>query len=285
MQRTGSPLTLKTLLLALLVLAGAALPGRAAPAAQTLLEDLRYRVDVLVLQDAARVRITLTRLGQGRYRAEVTGELQGLLQVLSGDRQEALRTEMICRQGRLMPLVYREESRRRGKYRLNEYRFDYEKGTVQLWQGRQEKQALTLKWQTPLTQSFQDPLSAFFNCRFGLLGPIRDGETIRVPGIPYPKPEEIEVRIGPETPEGRKAMVSIVNPVFNDSRGLVFAYLNEKLVPRRAWTEVLRFTIRGELLPGSRALSGILPELQKALPSKGAGGEGERQDDGAGEGQ
>jgi hypothetical protein len=253
-------------LLAALFLGGLTAAVRAAAPAKTLMEDLQYRLDLLVLRDAARARVTLTRLGAGHYLAEVIGEPQGVLKVLTGDRREVLQTEMVCRQGKLAPLVYREESRRRGKRRLNEYRFDYDNGTLQLWQLQPGKK-MVLKWQTPLTQSFQDPLTAFYNCRFGLLGPIRDGETIKVPGIPYPKPEEIEVRIGPETPEGRKAMVSIVNQVFNDSRGCVFAFLNDGRVPRRAWTEVMSLTIRGELLPGSKPLPGILPELQQQGPS------------------
>jgi hypothetical protein len=84
-------------------------------------------------------------------------------------------------------------------------------------------------------------------------------------GIPYPKPEEIEVRIGPETEWGRKVMISINNQAFANERGTVFAYLDGCRVPRKAWTNVLNMgTISGELLPGGKPLNGALPEMGRS---------------------
>lgn len=229
-------------------------PAGAAAADAILLEDLNYRVDVLMLSDAVRVRLTLTCIGPGRYLAEISGETQGALAVLLGQHRDTFQTEMVFQDGRLVPLVYREECRYRGKRRFKEYRFDYAKNRVELWQP-QEGEGLYRKWDTVLTPGMSDPLTAFYNCRLGSMGPIAAGETIKISGIPYPKPEEMEVRIGPETREGRKAMVSIRNAVFENDRGVIFAYLDGKLVPTQAWTRVLGIgKITGELLPGSKSL-------------------------------
>ena len=62
------------------------------------------------MQDAARVKLTLKRLGPGRFTAEITGEPQGLIKLLSGGQRERLQTEMVWRHQRLLPLIYREES-------------------------------------------------------------------------------------------------------------------------------------------------------------------------------
>jgi len=242
-------------------------PGALAPAAVAqgqLLEDLNFRVEYLLWKEVARARLTLTSLGPGRYLVELSGEPLGLMKALVGPRRDSYQTEMIWRDGRFVPLVYREESRKKNKRYLKEYRFDYEKGQLEMWQLKEDRGVMVRKWHTTLKGSIQDPLSAFYNYRLGLLGPIKEGETLRLEGIPYPKPEEIEVRIGPETEWGRKVMISINNQAFANERGTVFAYLDGCRVPRKAWTNVLNMgTISGELLPGGKPLNGTLPEMAR----------------------
>jgi len=247
--------------LILLLLIGLWLPGHPAVAAPALLEELRYRLVVLSIQDAARVRLTLNRLGPGRFVAEVIGEPQGLIKLLSGGQRERLQTEMVWRNHRLLPLIYREESWRRGKRRLKEYRFNYSRGRLELWEWHAGK-GLSKKWQTNLSDQVYDPLSAFYNIRLGTIGPTREGETGAIQGIPYPRPEAMEVRLGATTESGLKAMVSLINPVFEDSRGEVFAYVDKQLVPHQVWTTVSGITIRGWLLPESVIMDPGLPGLK-----------------------
>ena len=238
-------------------------PALAAPA---LLEDLRYRIEILSLQNAARVTLTLKRLEPGRFTAEIIGETQGLVKLLSGGQRERLQTEMVWRNQRLQPLIYREESWRRDKRRFKEYRFDYSRGRLELWEWRQGK-GLTKKWQTDLTDQFYDPLSAFYNCRLGILGPTREGEISTIQGIPYPRPEAMEVRLGAEGQDGRQVMLSLINPVYQDSRGVVFAKVDEQLVPHQAWTTVSGITIRGWLLPESAVMAPGLPGFKAHEPT------------------
>ena len=219
-------------------------------------------MEYLLWKDVARAQLTLKSLGAGRYQAEISGEPLGMLKVLTGkDRRDSYQTEMIWRQGKLVPLIYREESRKRGKRSLKEYRFDYDQSRLELWQLKEGKGVMVRKWETALKAPISDPLSAFYNCRLGLLGPIKEGQTFKVSGIPYPKPEEIEVRIGPETESGRKIMIAINNKAFNNDRGVVFAYLDGNRVPKQAWTSARVGTISGELLPGGKPLSRRPPEL------------------------
>lgn len=251
--------------LVFLVLLRLLLFGGPALADPALLDDLHYRLEALVWSDAARVRVTLKRLGPDRFAAEVVGEPRGFVKVLTGERRERLATEMVWRHARLLPLVYQEETWRRGKRRLKEYRFDHDRNRLEMWQSR-DGQAPVRKWRTDLSEPVFDPLSAFYNCRLGLLGPTRPGETVTIPGIPYPRPEAMEVRLGPETREGRQAMVSLVNPVFEDSRGVVFASLDKRLAPLRVWTTVFGVTITGRLLPESTVMPPALPGLTAPAP-------------------
>lgn len=234
----------------------------AAVAQEQLLEDLHFRVEYVLWKDVARARLSLKSLGDGRYQAELSGEPLGMLKVLVGkDRRDSYKTEMIWREGKLMPLVYREESRKKGKRGVKEYRFDYEKGRVELWLWKDGQDIMMRKWETALKGPVNDPLSAFYNCRLGLLGPIREGATFKVTGIPYPKPEEIEVRIGAETREGRKIAIAFNNKAFDNNQGLIYAYLNAAQVPQQAWTQAKVGTVTGQLLPGGKPLAGGLPEV------------------------
>jgi hypothetical protein len=250
----------------LLILLRLLLPGTPALAASKMIEDLRYQISVLVWPDAAQVRVTLKNQGQGRLVAEVQGETRGFIKVISGNHRERLQTEMVWREGRLVPLVYREESWRQGKRAFKEYRFDYPRARLTLWEWHAGK-GLRKKWETALPEQVYDPLTAFYDCRLKVLGPIREGETSTIPGIPYPRPEALEVRLGPEGKDGRQAMVSLVNPVFEDTRGVVFALIDAQRVPHQAWTTVFGITIKGTLLPESV----IMPPALPGLPPSGPG--------------
>ena len=231
----------------------------AAPKGEVL-ENLQYRVDILGLPELVHAGVVLKSAGPGRYQAELRGEAKGILAPLSGHRQDTYATEMVFRDGRLLPLVYREESQHRGKRRLKEYRFNYQAGTVEMWQPK--KGQLVRNWQKKLTGPMYDPLSAFYNCRLGLFGPLAPGETLKVTGIPYPRPEEYHVRLGSQSKEGGQAMVSIPNEVFDKKQGVVFVDFDAARVPTKAWTRILGCgKVVGQLLPTSQTLKGGLPEM------------------------
>jgi hypothetical protein len=230
--------------------------GATAAPADEALENLQYRVDVLGWPEAGRAGITLKSLGPGRYQAEVTGEAKGILALLSGHRRDTLHTEMVFRDGLLLPVLYREESRRVVKRHLKEYRFDYSRGIVEMWQLEKGK-GLVRKWQNELKGPMFDLLSVFYNCRLGLMGSPVPGETLKIPGIPYPEPEEFQVRFGPQTREEGQVMVSITNEAFENKRGVVYVHYDGGRVPFRAWTRILGSgKIVAELLPTSKPLKG-----------------------------
>ena len=194
--RTRSRLAGALPCLVLLLLIRLWLPGHPAMAAPALLEELRYRLEVLSWQDAARVKLTLNRLGPGRFVAEVIGEPQGLIKLLSGGQRERLQTEMVWRNHRLLPLIYREESWRREETppeRIPLRLFPGPAGIVGVAprQGAVEKMA-----NRPLPARSMTPCPPSTISAWGLSGPTREGETNTIQGIPYPRPEAMEVRLG-----------------------------------------------------------------------------------------
>jgi hypothetical protein len=239
-------------------LAPAATPAPSAcPPAEKVLEVLSYRVDVWIWQDALSAKAIFKEIAPGRYRAELTGHTQGFLSLITGDWGGALSTEMEYSQGKLQPLVYREISKKRGRNRLMEYRFDYTKNKVELWKKSGKDGKLTKRWEGTLKGPMYDPLTFFYNHRLtGKPLGSKGGETLKFQGIPYPKPDEIVLRVGSKTPQGRKIMLELGNRIFKGERSQVYAYLDSEGVPTKAWTQVLKFgNIDITLLPGSKRLN------------------------------
>jgi hypothetical protein len=211
-----------------------------APAASLQPETLSFTVDAPFVKDAGRAVISLRQLDRENFEAEIRGETNGVIGFFTSHRRDRYVSTMRLVQGRLQPRVYTEESWRKGKHHVKEYRFDYDRRRLELWQ-KGEDGVLALKWETELAEPIYDPISAFYNFRIGGLGEVKGGNTITVAGIPYPQPETIIIRIGLQEPGNRQATVSIRNRAFENESGLVHIRFDDQVVPLSAWTRVLQF--------------------------------------------
>jgi hypothetical protein len=211
-----------------------------APAVTLQPETLHYTVDAPLVKDAGRATVTLRQLDREKLEGVIEGETTGIVGFFTAHRRDRYRTTMRLAQGKLQPLIYTEESWRKGKHHQKEYRFDHDRRRLELWQ-KGDGGVLARKWEAELTEPIYDPISAFYNFRIGGFGEIKGGDTITVAGIPYPRPEEIIIRVGPQEPGNRKATVSIRNRAFEDESGLVHIQFDNDLTPLSAWTRVLRF--------------------------------------------
>src|SRR3990172_6051290 len=126
------PARVLLLVLLLLQLAPGPLAVAAAPA-PVIREKLEYQVSLGPWSDVARVHLVLKELEPGHYLAEFSGAAQGMWQLLSRWLPERYQTEMVLREGRLFPLVYREEFMYKGKHIRKEFRFDHQRGRLTLW--------------------------------------------------------------------------------------------------------------------------------------------------------
>lgn len=278
--RAASPLV--GIILLVLILAGpqgypgtplGAETGIPAPGAAKVLEELNYSANILVFPEAVRAKVTLEEVGPGRYRAEIKGRTEGLFAFLTGNWRGSLSTEMEYRDGLFRPLVYREFSERGGKTRLKEYRFDYDRQKVELFKEESGKPRVK-HWETSLNGPMFDPLSFYYNRRLAD-NPVERlaGQKLTFQGIPYPKPDEITVRIGERAPEGRKIMVEMGDRLFEGERTTVYAYLDNEGVPVKAYSFVRMFgKVNIHLGPGGRRLNKKallpVPQEKRALMSR-----------------
>ena len=195
-------------ILFLLGLAPAALAAAPATiaAAPEVRENLEYQISLGLWSDVARVHLVLKELKPGHYLAEFSGAAQGMWKLLSRWLPERYQTEMVYRDGRLQPVVYREEFQEKGQKVLKEYRFDYDHSRLTLWR-QVDGGEKTKEWEVPLTGPVYDLLSLFYNVRLDALGPAPGGASLRVMVLPDPKPRELVFHIGAVTDEGLKVMV------------------------------------------------------------------------------
>ncbi len=258
---------IRVLLLAVLLFQLAPGPFKvAAAAAPVIRENLEYQISLGPWSDVARVHLVLKELEPGRYLAEFSGAAQGMWQLLSRWLPERYQTEMVLREGRLLPLVYREEFVSRGQHVLKEYRFDHEGGRLSLWR-RADGGDPVKKWEVPLKGPVYDLLTLFYHVRLGAFGPLPGGATLRVMVLPTPAPQEMVFVIGPVTEMGRKVMLDY-RPPDSNTVDQYFIFLTPEQVPTLAWTRVTLFgKLAGRLLnPGEIKKEGLLALPPAAAP-------------------
>ncbi len=206
----------------------------------------------------ARVHLVLKELQPGHYLAEFSGAAQGMWKLLSRWLPERYQTEMVYRDGRLQPLVYREEFQGKGQKVLKEYRFDYDHSRLTLWRQVEGREKIK-QWEVPLTGPVYDLLSLFYNVRLGALGPLSGGATLRVMVLPNPKPQELVFHLGAATDQGLEVMVNphLTGAADEDD---YFMFLSPERVPTLIWTRVTLFgKLAGHLLnPGEVKQEGLV---------------------------
>jgi hypothetical protein len=228
-------------------------------------EKLEYQVSLGLWSDVARVHLVLKELKPGHYLAEFSGAAQGMWQLLSRWLPERYQTEMVYRDGRLQPMVYREEFQEKGQKVLKEFRFDYDQSKLTLW--RQVDGGEKIKeWEVPLTGPVYDLLSLFYNVRLDALGPAPGGSTLRVNVLPNPKPQELVFCIGAATDQGLEVMVNSCAPSAGDA-DQYFILLNPERVPTLAWTRVTLFgKLTGRLVNPGEIKKGLFPRSPSSAP-------------------
>lgn len=193
-------------------------------------EHLRYAIDISIFKDAARATVAFRKVGPNEYEAEIDGALRGILSLIAGQRRDRYRAQMLYAEGRLKPLMFVEEVWRRGHLQRREYRFLHEQSRLELWVN-DSRGPDRLKWQTELRQQVYDPVSALCNFRLGAFGEVKPGETITVPGIPYPEKEDIIFRIGPVEDGKQKVAFQVRKHTVEDQLGTLHILFNRQWLP------------------------------------------------------
>ncbi|OGP74923.1 MAG: hypothetical protein A2Y80_08205 [Deltaproteobacteria bacterium RBG_13_58_19] len=255
-------------LFCLLLFLALPLTGGAAPDFPEALENFQYRISLGAWPEVARAQLVLKELGPGRYLAEFTGEPQGAWRLLRRWLPERYQTEMALVEGRLKPLLFREIFYNWGERVTKEYRFDYGQGRLEMWRQGGSRE-MVKKWQVPLKEPVYDPLTLWYNARLGAFGPLAGGETLRVPALPTPDPEDLIIHISPGTNQGRKVMIIVKENASGQERGPFFLSFSPEWAPQQGWMRVLPFgKLMGHLLDTGAAGNFAFPPFPPNGPGE-----------------
>ncbi len=253
----------------LLIPAGTGFAGPATDLSLPADESLVYDIGFLFFRKAAVGKLTLRYLPErDLYEGVVQAETKGFIGWLSLSRKDTYRSLMRLSAdgGRLIPVEFSKEVRTWGYRFKSKTHLDYQAG-VMWWRSTEEvggKTSVKLK-AYPIRAGvvYEDFISAFFNLRRGVYGPLRPGQRYRLLSLPTrqwvkkhgDKPQYFSVKVG-ETKVDKvsRTIVSINVPkdLFGQKVGDIRFHLREDLVPSRIFVEnvVLFGDMKGKLRTG-----------------------------------
>jgi len=223
-------------------------------------ERLRYTLGFLWFRHAADSTVTLARDGED-YLITLTGETRGFVRWVTKQRKDYYRAyvEEIDGGRRFRLKRFEKEVTIGKRVRRGVTVMDYEKGvlTKRSWGGgKDEKKS---EEPIPADTLYDDPLTAFYNFRFGAYGPIEEGREYYIKTFPKNGVDTMYVRIATDGerqkrrrrrgPVSHLADIKIDRELFGSQTGNVEVIFTKELVPLEGVVkDVLLFgDVRGKL--------------------------------------
>lgn len=215
-------------------------------------EDYLYAIDFLFFTKLAEgeLRFSETDL-PNVYRAELVGRTLGVASWLSGNRTQTYTSLMELTPGdtlRSIEHVAKIRKRKWGKWQNRErhYRYDYEQGKVFDEKSREGVFRSKKEHDIPEGQQPVDMLTAFYNLRAGVYGPLVRGAQFLVPTYAKGEFPEIEINIltleqqiehGYFPSHGLLAQIKVDPEVFETDSGKLYVWFNDAGIPERGIVE------------------------------------------------
>ncbi len=216
--------------------------------AQMVGESYRYSIDFLFFKRLAEGELRLSRTEQPDvYRAELIGRTLGVASWLSGDRTQTYTTLMAWTpEGSFRSIEHtsRIVKRKWGKWqdRRRKHRYDYTKGIVFEEKSKEGVISSTKQRKIPEGQQPVDMLTAFYNLRAGVYGPLVAGSRFLIPTYSGKGFAEITVTVLPVErraeheyfPAHGLLLFAELDPdIFDTDSGKLYFWFNDAGVPER----------------------------------------------------
>ena len=222
------------------------------PLSQLTGEDYSYGIDFLFFTRLAEGELRLVDTAErGVLRAELIGRTLGVASWLTGDRTQTYRSLMrMMPDGSVESIEHRAEIRKtrwgktkdRGKTR----RFDYSRGKITEQRLKDGVVSSTREISIPAGKHPVDMLTAFYNLRAGVYGPLQRGARILIPT--YSGKGFIDFVVNILTVEeqakqhyfpahGLLIQVVIDPEIFDSKTGSLYVWFDQKGVPARGIVE------------------------------------------------
>jgi len=230
-------------------------------------EELNYKVGFWIFNNVARGRLTFHGKGEGIYEATLSAHTTGLARFVRRRKDFFIATmELVPGAERLRTLSFDKTSTLDGKERRKLVEIDYGKRILRWKKWKNGKLRKSGELPIPEGVVYDDPITAFYNLRYGAYGSVRDAAAFTIKTLPTDEGKEIDIKVrfagrketaarraGLGKGEGFLADVSLDKDLFDSKSGLMEIYFNPDMVVTYAVAKDVLFfgDVRGKLLPAA----------------------------------
>ena len=160
-------------------------------------ETVKYSVGFWLIDPVGRGTAEFRNVGGGKYVVYHEGKTEGIVAWLTRNRKEIYQSTMTTVNSgkRLIPLCFEEYSVIGEWVRKKTTTYDYEHRKV-IIELEKEGQAMPREEvEIPFGAVYDDPVTAFYNFRFGVYGTVEQGKEYLIRTLPRMKEEVIRIRV------------------------------------------------------------------------------------------
>jgi len=226
-------------------------------------EEMTYNIGFWIFDNVAEGKVSLKNGENGEYIATLSAYTTGMVEwaVLKRKDTYTVRLKMSDDGQRFLPVTFEKSVEMRGTVRQSITYFDYDKRLVR-WKawggGKDEREG---EGTIPSGVSVYDPLTAFYNFRYGVYGPPEEGREYKI--HTFPKGDEvpfIELRIAKNGDPGNRiqydpkeaflVFARVSKDLFGSQSGNIEVVFSRDMIPTDAVAKDIIFfgDVRGKLV-------------------------------------
>jgi len=251
-------------------------------------ETLKYEVGFWLIDPVGGGVADFQSLGGGRYRVYHVGKAEGIVGWLTSYRREIYRSTMttINNGKRLIPLKFEEYSVIGEWYRKKTTTYDYPARKVTTQGEKEGKPMKREEMEIPVGVLYDDPVTAFYNLRFGVYGKVEPGREFILRTIPSKGHEIIRIQVATKkeadraraaekVKTGKDLLIRILldREMWGRKKGELEIWFNRDLLPISGVVKDIRFfgDIRGRKTWHGFSSVPLPEEVPNAVGKKSAG--------------
>lgn len=161
-------------------------------------EELHYKMGFWLFHNAAKGKIAIQKGdAENTYITTFVGQTQGLIGLLTANRRYTLTSTMeVIEDGRrFRTLKFEQRLTTRHKDKTRIHTFDYEARKIMISSKEKDRNWRHQEKDLPYNQSCDDPITSFYNFRFGVYGTVDRGRSFKIPTIPKKRRSSISIHI------------------------------------------------------------------------------------------
>jgi len=179
-------------------------------------ETMTFTAGFLLFPRAGDAEIKLVRLSErGRYRGTISGKTRGIIAFLTRHREDTHISELKENEEKNRFICTRliRDTKIGKDHTIKIFEMDYQKRQMTVTRIKRNRKSVHVK-PIPPGIIYDDPLTAFYNFRFGCYGPIQYGKRYKIDTIPGKKIKHIFLHVAPkEEAEKKRKRLSIAKQV------------------------------------------------------------------------